>query len=143
MYDNCVTTNNILLRSLGLVLALSFNASLWAANLPNAQDLAQQLGVSQQDLARLNKGDIVYFDVSEGNEKELAAGAAMYLHGAPAKAAAFIKSKGLITIDSDLTSEAIIPSQATLESFNAFKLKAGSDEAVSFLAAKPAKSLLL
>ena len=142
MSDNFVTTNNILTnnilwRSLGLVLALSFNASLWAANLPNVQDLAQQLGVSQQDLARLNKGDIVYFDVSEGNEKELAAGAAMYLHGSPAKAAAFIKSKGLITIDSDLTAEAIIPSQATLESFNAFKLKAGSDEAVSFLAAKP------
>ena len=120
-----------------LTLALGTGFSAWAANLPSSEVLAQQRGISQQDLVSLNKGDIVYFDVAEGNEKELAAGVAMYLHGSPAKAAAFIKSKGLVTIDSDVTVNEVIPVQATLESFNAFKLKAGSDEAVSFLAAKP------
>ena len=143
MIDQYVAVNNALIKKhkvwcqLILTLALGTVFSAWAANLPNAETLVQQLGISQQDLINLNKGDIVYFDVSEGDEKELAAGAAMYLHASPAKAVAFIKSNGLLSIDGEVTAQAVIPAQAGLDAFKGFKFKPGSEEEAGFLAAKP------
>ena len=68
-----------------LILALSVNFSAYAANMPDSQELIQQLGIQQQDLASLNQGEIVFFNVAESDEKELAAGAAIYLPAAPSK----------------------------------------------------------
>ena len=120
-----------------LALALSSPFSVFSANVPNSQELIQQLGVSQQDLAKLDQGEIVYFDVAESHEKELAAGAALYLPVAPAKVVGLIKSKGLASIDTAVTAEGVIPSQATLDAFKGFGFKSGSDEAENFLAATP------
>lgn len=120
-----------------LVLALSSPFSVFSANVPDSQALIQQLGVSQQDLANLDQGEIIYFDVAETNEKELAAGAALYLPAAPAKIIGLIKSKGLASIDTAVTAEGVIPSQATPDAFKGFSFKPGSDEAANFLAATP------
>ena len=120
-----------------LVLALSSPFSVFSANVPGSQELIQQLGVSQQDLAKLDQGEIVYFDVAENHEKELAAGAALYLPAAPAKVVGLIKSKGLASIDTAVTAEGVIPSQATPDAFKGFGFKPGSDEAANFLAATP------
>jgi len=51
----------------------------------DAQTLIQQLGIQQQDVTSLNKGEIVFFNVAETHEKELAAGAAIYLPATPSK----------------------------------------------------------
>ncbi len=59
-------------------MALSGNFLVSAANMPNSQELIQQLGIQQQDLAGLNQGEIVFFNVAETNAKELSAGAAIY-----------------------------------------------------------------
>ena len=64
--------------------------SVIAANIPDSQELIQQLGIQQQDLANLNQGEIVYFDVAGGDENELAAGAAIYLQASPSKIIDFI-----------------------------------------------------
>jgi hypothetical protein len=120
-----------------LVLALNSPLSVFAANVPDSQELIQQLGISQQDLAKLDQGEIVFFNVAETDEKELAAGAAMYLPAAPSKVVGFIKSKGLASIDTDVMAEAAIPLQASLDTFKGFSLKAGSKEATNFLAATP------
>ena len=79
-----------------LLLALNYSSSVWANNLPKAEELSQRLGITEQNLANLNKGDIVYFDVAEGDEKELAVGVAMYLPAKPAKVMGVIKSKNLL-----------------------------------------------
>ena len=68
-----------------LLLALNTIGSVWANNLPSAEDLSQQLGITQENFVSLNKGEIIFFDVAEGDEKELAAGVAMYLPAAHAK----------------------------------------------------------
>lgn len=120
-----------------LILVLSSHFSASAANLPDSQELIQQHGIQQKDLASLNKGEIVFFNVAEGDEKELGVGAAIYLPVSPSKVIAFIKSKDLVSIDTEITAESAIPLQATLDSFKGFNLKAGSEEAANFLAAKP------
>lgn len=120
-----------------IALALSVTFPVFAANVPDAQELTQQLGIQQQDVAKLNQGEVVFFNVAESNEKELAAGAAMYFPAAPSKMAGIIKSKALSSIDTEITVEGAIPLQATLDNFKGFAFKAGSDEAANFLAATP------
>ena len=120
-----------------IALALSVTFPVFAANLPDSEELIQQLGIQQQDVAKLNQGDVVFFNVAETNEKELAAGAAMYFKAAPSTMVGLIKNKGLASIDTEVTEEGAIPLHATLDAFKSFGFKAGSDEAVSFLAAKP------
>ena len=118
-----------------LILALSGNFSVFAAKMPDSQELIQQLGIQQQDLATLNQGEIVFFNVAESDEKELAVGAAMYLPAAPSKIIGFIKNKGLASIDTAVTARGTIPTRATLNTFKGFGFSAGKDEAASFLAA--------
>ena len=120
-----------------IALTLSVTFPVFAANLPDSEGLIQQLGIQQQDVVKLNQGDVVFFNVTENNEKELAAGAAMYFPAAPSKMIGLIKNKGLASIDTEVIAEGAIPSQATLDAFKGFSFKAGSDEAASFLAAKP------
>lgn len=122
-----------------LLSVLSISDCLGTVNLPTAEALTQRLGISQQDLANLNKGDIVFFNVAEaeGDEKELAVGAIMYLLSTPAKAISLIKTKGWLSIDIEVLSESIIPAQATLDSFKDFRFDPESDEASHFLAATP------
>ena len=117
------------------ILVLSGNLSVFAANMPDSQELLQQLGIQQQDLASLNQGEIVFFNVAESDEKELAAGAAIYLPTAPSKIIGFIKNKGLASIDTAVTARGAIPIRATLNSFKGFGFSAGQEEAASFLAA--------
>ena len=47
-----------------LLLALNTIGSVWANNLPSAEDLSQQLGITQENFASLNKGEIIFFDVA-------------------------------------------------------------------------------
>jgi hypothetical protein len=119
------------------VLACSGSFSVSAANLPESQEAIQQLGIQPQDIANLDKGEVVFFDVAEGEENELAAGAAIYIQAAPSKIISYLKNKNLTSIDTDVTAEGAIHAQATLDSFKGFSLKAGSDEAQKFLAATP------
>ena len=115
-----------------LILALSGNFSVFAANMPDSQELIQQFGIQQQDLASLNQGEIVFFKVAESDEKELAAGAAIYLQAAPSKIIGFIKNKGLASIDTAVNAWGTIPTRATLNTFKGFGFSAGNDEAASF-----------
>jgi hypothetical protein len=120
-----------------IVLLLSGNLPVFAANMPDSQELVQQLGIQQKDVDNLDRGEIVYFDVAEGDEKELAAGAAMYLPTAANKLMAYIKGKGVLSVDTELTAEGNIPLQASLDGFKGFGFKVGSDEASDFIAGKP------
>jgi len=143
MSDQTITSKSTLLHNQSrrcwaiFILAWSVSFSVFAANVPNSQELIQQLGIQQQDIANLDKGEIAFFNIAEGDEKELAAGAAIYLPAAPSKIIGYVKSKGLTSIDTEVTAEGSIPTQATLDTFKGFSLKAGSDEATSFLAATP------
>ncbi|MDD5268596.1 MAG: hypothetical protein PHO08_15955 [Methylococcales bacterium] len=143
MSDQYATAKNTLLKKIKtgyravLILVLSGSFSVSAANIQDSQELIQQLGIQQQDLTNLNQGEVVYFDVTGSDEKELSVGAAIYLPISPSKVIGYIKNKNLTSIDTEITAEGAIPLQAKLDSFKGFNLKAGGDEATNFLAAKP------
>ncbi len=143
MSDQYITVKNVVLQKykasywMIFILALIGSFPVFAISLPDSQELIQQLGIQQQDVAKLNQGEVVFFNVAEGDEKELAAGAAMYFPAAPSKMVGIIKSKGLVSIDTEVAKEGVIPLQATLDAFKGFSFKAGSDEAANFLAATP------
>lgn len=144
MSDQSVTTKNTVFKKLNfgyrimIILILTGSFSVFAANEPDSQVLIQQVGIQEQDVASLNQGEIVNFNVAGGDEKELAAGAAIYLPAAPSKIIGFIKkNKNLISIDTEVTAQGAIPQEATVDTFKGFGFKAGSDEAANFLAATP------
>jgi len=60
-----------------LALILSVTFPVYAANMPDAQEPIQLLGIQQQDLASLEQGETISFEVVETNEKELAGGVAI------------------------------------------------------------------
>jgi cold shock CspA family protein len=143
MSDQYITAKNIVFQNYKiwcwtiLIMLMTGNFSVSAATAPDSEEFVQQLGIQKQDLPNLNKGEIVYFNVAEGDEKELAAGAVIYMPIAPAKIIAYIKSKGLLSIDTEIKSEGAIPLQASLDTFKGFSFKSGSGEASDFLTAKP------
>lgn len=108
-----------------------------AANLPDAQEFMQLLGIEQKELASLDRGKIVSFDVAEGDDKELAAGVVIYLPAAPSKIIQFLNKKGMAAIDTDVIAQGAIPAQATQDAFKGFGFKAGTDEANEFSKAVP------
>ncbi len=142
-YQNITPEKNILFKNhkiwngMIFILALSGGFSVSAADLLDSQALVQELGIQQNDLANLEQGKTVSFNVVESNEKELAAGVAIYLPTAPAKIIEFIKNKNLGSIDTLVTAQGIIPAQATLDKFKSFGYKVGDEEAEDFLAATP------
>jgi hypothetical protein len=62
-----------------LIPGLTSIISARAANLQNAQELLQLPDVDQKELAGLDQGKKVTFDVAAGKENESAAGVVMYL----------------------------------------------------------------
>ena len=143
MFNQIRTAGNVALKKqkvwhkMYIALALSVTFPVFAANLPDSEGLIQQLGIQQQDVAKLNQGEVVFFNVAETNVKKLTAGEAIYLPASPSKIFRFIKDKGLASIDTAVTAEGAITPQATLATFKRFGFKAGSDEAANFLVATP------
>ncbi len=56
------------------VLTLSMVTPVFSVNMPDSLALIQQLGIKQQDLASLDQGEIVFFNVAGSNENELTTG---------------------------------------------------------------------
>lgn len=130
-------TANVFCQLMLLILGLSGVIPVYAANLPDWQELIQLLGIGQQELANLDQGKTVSFDVAESNDNELAAGIIIYLPAPPSKVVAFIKNKGIASIDTDVNAQGTISPQATLFTFKGFGFKAWDDEATNFLQAAP------
>jgi hypothetical protein len=128
-----------------LVLILGFVGAfqIQAANFPDAQELMRVLDVKHKDMASLDQGKIISFDVAEDKKNELAAGVAIYLEASPAKIIQFINKKGLGSFDSGVIAQGSIPAQATPEAFKGFGFKAGSEEAKTFAQAEPGSAFNL
>jgi hypothetical protein len=123
-------------RSAALALGLIGVIELHAAELPDTEELGKILGIGQNELAGLEQGQTVSFEVAEDKENELAAGVVMYLPAAPSKIIRFISKKGLATVDGDMIAQGTLPDQATADAFKGFAFKSDED-ARDFLEAKP------
>lgn len=119
-----------------LVLTLCSPFSTHASNIPDIQVLMQQLGIRQQDLVSLEQGKTVSFNIAENHEKQLAVGVAIYLSATPAKFIEFTKHGGMESIETEVTTQSLIPPYATLEAFKEFSLEPWHRETARFLAVR-------
>ncbi|WP_262964207.1 hypothetical protein [Methylobacter psychrophilus] len=125
----------VLLAFMGL--SISMVSPVFSANMPDSITLIQQLGIKQQDLASLDQGEIVFFNVPGSSENELTTGAAMYLPVESSKIIELIKREDLQSMDTAVIAAGVIPLQATQDAFKGFAFRTGSDDAEDFLAATP------
>ncbi len=72
-----------------------------ATPLPIAKDIITSLALTQDQVAKLDRGEIVALKIGEATEKELAISLGIYLPLAPAKLVAYFKSGALASIDPD------------------------------------------
>ena len=120
-----------------LCLSVSLSCAEVYAQMPSSQAILEQLAVNQQDLKRLDQGDIVLFNVESSGEMELTSGVVIYLPTTPAQVSGLFKKDSLASIDPLVISAGFIPLQANQEAFKRFSVKAGSDEEAEFLEATP------
>ena len=107
------------------------------AQMPTPQALLTQLDISQNDITRLNAGEVVLFNVANGGETELTAGVIIYLSASPAQIIALIKKDGLASLDPLALSGGEIPLNTHSDNLNGFGFKPGTPVENDFLSAAP------
>ena len=120
-----------------LSFASLFVCPIALAQMPSPQALLTQLGISQNDITRLNAGEVVLFNVANGGETELTAGVIIYLNATPAQIIALIKKDGLASLDPLALSGGGIPLNTHSDTLNGFGFKPGTPEENDFLTATP------
>jgi hypothetical protein len=116
------------------VLLLLSSATTFAASVPTVEDVIASLGLKQDQVANLERGEIVALEIGEATEKELAMGLGIYLPSPPAKLVAYFKSGALASIDPDTVAQGDVYSKSDADAFKRFDFKfKQSDEAKGLL----------
>ena len=117
-----------------LVLLLLSSATPFAAPVPTAKDIITSLGLKQDQVANLERGEIIALEIGEATEKELAMGLGIYLPSPPAKLLAYFKSGALASIDPDTVAQGDVEPESDAVAFKGFDFKfKQSDEAKGLL----------
>lgn len=130
---------------LSIWIGLSFNGSiLEAATLPTADEILQELALSDSDRADIRQGKIVKWSATEGSERELAVGMVLL---AKTKATNFVelfREASAYKEEKAVTAHGEIAGDGTLADFAGVKLEPnGEKEAVRYLSAGPGEDLNL
>lgn len=99
-------------------------------------ELAQALRVPRDQLARLENGEIISYEIAEKSDKELAMGVATTLSAPVRTVLERLKKLDLAEVDTKILAKGDIPATAGIEAFQGFAFK-DSDEAEDFLKAGP------
>lgn len=119
------------------VTILVFCQSVSAQDAPTPQQALQNFGIADAQMAQLERGEIVSYEVSETSQKELAIGVAMILPTPLSQIVNYIKKGNLTSIHSDIIATANLPANATVDSFKKFAFTDKyADEAKAFLQAE-------
>jgi hypothetical protein len=121
-----------------LALLLLSSATTFAAPVPTVKDIIASLGLKQDQVSNLERGEIVALEIGEATEKELAMGLGIYLPSPPAKLVAYFKSGALASIDPDTIAQGDVQPKSDADAFKRFDFKfKQSDEAKGLLNAAP------
>lgn len=96
----------------------------------------QALQVPQEQLTRLENGEIISYELAEKSDKELAMGVATILSAPAVTVLERIKKLDLAEVATEILAKGDIPATAGIEAFQGFAFK-DSDEAEDFLKAGP------
>ena len=92
----------------------------FAAPVPTAKDIITSLALTQDQVAKLDRGEIVALKIGEATEKELAISLAIYLPLPPAKLVAYFKSGTLASIDPDTIDHGDMQPKSDADAFKRF-----------------------
>lgn len=121
-----------------LILAALFSLSSHAEDAPSPQQALQNFGIGAAQIAQLERGEIVAYDVSETSQKELAIGVAMILPVALPQIVDYIKRGNLGSSESNIIASGSLSNNADVNSFKKFAFTDKQlDEAKAFLEAEP------
>jgi hypothetical protein len=110
----------------------------FAEEAPTPQQALQNFGIGAGQIAQLEHGEIIDYEVSETSQKELAIGVAMILPIPLPKIIDYIKPGNLTLTESDLIASAPLGNNADINSFKKFTFTDKQlDEAKAFLKAEP------
>lgn len=114
-----------------------FCSAASAQQAPSPETVMQNFGIAPSQLAQLEQGEIVSYDVDETSQKELASGVAMYLPVSISQLAGFFKNGDLVGLESDVLAYGAIADNADINTFKKFVYTERQlDEAKAFLAAE-------
>ncbi|PPD33701.1 MAG: hypothetical protein CTY19_06760 [Methylomonas sp.] len=127
-----------LIQNSVVITVMLFCQSVLAQETPTPLQALQNFGIAEAQIAQLERGEIVSYDVSETSQKELAIGVAMILPTALPHIVNYIKKGHLTSIHSDIIATAHLPANASVDSFKKFAFSdKHADEASAFLDAEP------
>jgi hypothetical protein len=140
-----MTRRIITCPALSLWIGLMVNGSIIeAATLPTADEVLQELNLSESDRADIRQGKIVKWTATEGSERELAVGMVLL---AKTKATSFLeifREASAYKEEKSVTAHGKIAGDGTLADFAGVKLEPnGEKEARLYLEAKPGDELNL
>ncbi|WP_347986519.1 hypothetical protein [Methylomonas sp. AM2-LC] len=102
------------------------------------QEILQKFDISAEQIAQLEHGEVISYEISESSHKELAIGIAMIMPVALPKILDYIKHSDLSTIETDIIASGNLTANADLNSFKKLAFSAHQlDEAKAFLEAEP------
>ncbi len=102
--------------------------------MPSSEDVLSLVGIPQQQIGKLDKGEIITHDIPEATGKELAMSIAIYLPVPVAEILEYMKNGDLLAIDPDITAHGEIAKKANVVDLKGFVFsEKQSDEAVDLL----------
>lgn len=111
---------------------------VFAQEAPSPQQALQNFGIGTEQIAQLERGEIVSYDVSETSQKELGIGVAMILPVALPQIVDYIKKGNLSATESDVIASGTLADNADINSFKKFGFTDKQiAEAKAFLEAEP------
>ncbi len=123
---------------------LCLAASASAAPLPDADTLLADLGLSADEIAQVEAGQLVRHEVESASERELTAGMAFLVKATPAALVAESKKDLLDRVMADTISFGIVSSPASIADFAKLVLKPNAAQrAQAYVAASPSGDLNL
>jgi hypothetical protein len=121
-----------------LLIGAQFYLPVFAQEVPTPQQALQNFGIDAAQIAQLERGEIVDYEVSETSHKELAIGVAMILPATLPQIVNYIKLGNLTATESDIIATGSLTNNADINSFKKFAFTDKQiDEAKSFLNAEP------
>jgi hypothetical protein len=141
----CMIRRIVTCAALSIWIGVTLNGSiLEAATLPTADEILQELALSNSDRADIRKGKIVKWSATEGSDRELAVGMVLL---AKTKATNFVelfREASAYKEEQSVTAHGKIAGDGTLADFAGVKLEPnGEKEARLYLEAKPGEELNL
>jgi hypothetical protein len=117
---------------------------LEASELPPANEVLQELQISDRDRQQIWEGKIVTWTATEGSDRELAIGMALLVKTSPENLAELFREATIFKTESAITAHGRIAGDGQLADFTGLKLEPnGEKEARRYLNAKPGDDLNL